>query len=388
MADWDECVRYAELTDVGMRRASNQDSCVVRLASSDEVFDERGHLFVVADGMGAHAAGELASQMAVEAIPLYYYKTPGKEAPEVLQGAITDANAKIFTKGEAIPDFKKMGTTCSSLVLTSRGALIGHVGDSRIYRFRKNKLEQLSFDHSLVWELEAESKRTGKVASLENVPKNVITRSLGPHEEVKVDLEGYFPIQSEDIFLLCSDGLTGEVSDNKIATILSCMPDIQVAAQTLINLANLNGGSDNVTLILVEVLPQMIVKLKEFKSKQGSSVEKKKSESKAFFSKLFGFLAKKSGTKKEAALKRLGRGPYRVYDAKPPSSFVDSLHDIIAQLKSTAERRGWTIDTETLKKKLNQARLAGQEENHKEQVRELLMAINYLMAQLKQGKKE
>ncbi len=145
-----------------------------------------------------------------------------------------------------------MGTTCSTLLLLPAGAVIGHVGDSRVYRLRGEVLEQMTFDHSLVWEM----RRAGQIpGGVENVhlPKNIITRSLGPNTEVQVDLEGPLPVQPGDIFLLCSDGLTGPVSDRELAAILMAMPPDQ-AVRTLVDLANLRGGPDNITAIVVQIL--------------------------------------------------------------------------------------------------------------------------------------
>src|SRR5690606_13942088 len=144
-----------------------------------------------------------------------------------------------------------MGTTCSSLAILPEGALVAHVGDSRVYRLRQQVLEQITFDHSLVWEMAASGQVRGEeVAGF--VPKNVITRSLGPNAQVKVDLEGPLPIEPGDTFLLCSDGLTGPVQDEEIAVVLAALP-VEEAVQTLINLANLRGGPDNITVVAVRV---------------------------------------------------------------------------------------------------------------------------------------
>ena len=134
-----------------------------------------------------------------------------------------------------------MGTTCSTLVLGAHGALIGHVGDSRVYRVRKRVIEQLTFDHSLQWE-------TRGPDSEQIMPRNVITRCLGPEPEVQPDIEGPFRVRSGDRFVLCSDGLTSHVEDAEIGAIVRNMSCTD-AAQMLVNLANLRGGSDNCTVI-------------------------------------------------------------------------------------------------------------------------------------------
>ncbi|MEC9092676.1 MAG: hypothetical protein VX438_08230, partial [Planctomycetota bacterium] len=139
-----------------------------------------------------------------------------------------------------------------TLTLLPYGAIIAHVGDSRVYRVRNRKLEQLTFDHSLVWEMRASGTVPAGVAGASLIPKNVITRSLGPYPDVNVDLEGPFPIQAGDIFMLCSDGLTGEVEDDEIASLLSHL-DPERAARVLVDLANLRGGPDNITVSIAKV---------------------------------------------------------------------------------------------------------------------------------------
>ncbi|CAE7510370.1 stp_2 [Symbiodinium sp. CCMP2456] len=144
-----------------------------------------------------------------------------------------------------------MGTTCSCLVLTQGAAIVGHVGDSRVYRLRHRVLEQLTFDHSLVWEMAAASKVSAdRVPAC--IPKNVITRSLGPHETVMIDLEGPHELCDGDIFLLCSDGLSGVVEDPMAGSLLSVL-EPEAAAEALVNLANLRGGPDNISVIVARV---------------------------------------------------------------------------------------------------------------------------------------
>ena len=177
------------MSDIGLRRANNQDSYAVALAGNQADFEQRGHLFMVADGMGAHAAGELASKMATDVVSLVYRKLLDQSPPEAILSAVLDANHQIHTRGQASPDFRGMGTTATTLVLLPAGALVAHVGDSRAYRVRGNRIEQLTFDHSLVWEMQAAGQLpNGEVPGY--ISKNIITRSLGPNPTVQVDLEG------------------------------------------------------------------------------------------------------------------------------------------------------------------------------------------------------
>ena len=182
-------LKHASVSDMGMRRTNNQDSLAVIVTDDVATWATRGHLLMVADGMGAHAAGELASKMAVDNIPHTYFKLRDLYPPAALRQAIRDANAVIHTKGQSSIGFQGMGTTCSCLVLLPQGALVAHIGDSRVYRLRGNVLEQLTFDHSLVWEMAAAGQMTEEEVPA-YIPKNVITRSLGPHPTVHIDLEG------------------------------------------------------------------------------------------------------------------------------------------------------------------------------------------------------
>jgi protein phosphatase len=178
--NWADCLRSAVISDVGMRRTSNQDAYKVSLAGDEDSWRRRGHLFVVADGMGAHAAGELASKIAADTIPFLYRKYREEEAPEALRRSVIETNAEVHRRGQANADFHNMGTTCSALALLPSGAVAAHVGDSRIYRLRRGVLEQLTFDHSLVWEMRAAGHLAEGSEAASRLPKNVITRSLGP----------------------------------------------------------------------------------------------------------------------------------------------------------------------------------------------------------------
>lgn len=243
-------VHAVSRTDVGMRRSTNQDAVTIVPAASKGPIQGDAFL-MVADGMGAHAAGELASKIAVDTVPLAFAKSRNEAPPAALRQAIRLANDKIHQKGCSSNEFHGMGTTCSCLVLTQGAAIVGHVGDSRVYRLRHRVLEQLTFDHSLVWEMAAASKVSAdRVPSC--IPKNVITRSLGPHETVMIDLEGPHELCDGDVFLLCSDGLTGVVDDPMAGSLLSALAP-EKAAEALVNLANLRGGPDNISVIVARI---------------------------------------------------------------------------------------------------------------------------------------
>lgn len=244
-------VRYAALTDVGAKRSHNQDACAVQLAADEQVWLAQGHIFIVADGMGGHAVGEKASAKAIRDIPLTYAKhVPQEGVIPAIRRAFTEANNDIFDIGQKNPEFKGLGTTGTALFIRAEGAWIGHVGDSRAYRIRSGKVEQLTFDHSWVWEI---ARRQGiDPDQLGDFKKNVIVRSLGPDENVEVDIEGPHPTQPGDVFLLCSDGLSNEVTPDEIGAVVQSMPPDE-AAKFLISLANVRGGRDNITCIIVQV---------------------------------------------------------------------------------------------------------------------------------------
>ncbi|WP_184309361.1 PP2C family protein-serine/threonine phosphatase [Aporhodopirellula rubra] len=248
----------SELTHVGMRRANNQDSYAVMVAESAERFERRGHLFVVADGMGAHAAGELASKIACEQIAMRYVSSQKSDKGQALGQAVHQANTAIYDRGQSNPEFHNMGTTASSLVLSRGQGYVAQVGDSRIYRLRRGVLEQLTFDHSLVWEMHASGQIPSDSPLGKSIPKNVITRSLGPGAHVMVDLEGPFDLELGDRFLLCSDGLTGLVDDEDLGVLMDSLP-IEKLTPVLVDLANLRGGPDNITVIVVDITGEQLV---------------------------------------------------------------------------------------------------------------------------------
>lgn len=245
-----EPVRYAALTDVGVKRSHNQDACAAQPAGETIAWETHGHVFVVADGMGGHAVGEKASAKAVRDIPFIYVKHARDGVLAALKRAFEETNSGIHSIGQENPEFRGLGTTSTALILRPEGAWVGHVGDSRAYRIRDGMAEQLTFDHSWVWEI---ARRQGvDPDELGDFKKNVIIRSLGPDPQVEVDIEGPHPLRSGDIFLLCSDGLTGVVSPEDIGAVAAVLPTDE-AARLLVNLANLRGGPDNITVMIVQV---------------------------------------------------------------------------------------------------------------------------------------
>ena len=234
-----------------MRRSANQDSLTVRLCGDVEEWQRCGHLFVVADGMGGHSVGDLASRITVESLPQAYFRVEASDVLDRMRKAVLAANNAVHEHGRQNPEFSDMGTTCSALSLSEKGLVIGHIGDSRIYRVRRGIIQQLTFDHSLQWEMIRLGRATAATVDLFH-PRNVITRCIGPDPNVNVDLEGPFSVERGDRLILCSDGLSNHVSDSEIGQIAAALPPTD-AARLLVNLANCRGGSDNSTVIVVDI---------------------------------------------------------------------------------------------------------------------------------------
>ena len=234
-------VEQAALTDVGRQRDANEDSYVVSDTSL-------GPVFAVADGMGGAQAGEVASQTAAEV----FETTSSEGTPEQrLTSLVLEANRRIFELAQGDESLKGMGTTLTAAMLDDDGVSVGHVGDSRAYRLRDGKLEQLTHDHSLVAELE----RSGQLSpgAAEHHPqRSIITRALGPEPEVEVDAHTH-AARSGDVYLICSDGLTSMIADDEVEGLLRGAGDLHSAADSLVRAANQSGGKDNITVVLFRV---------------------------------------------------------------------------------------------------------------------------------------
>ncbi len=227
-------------THIGNVRKSNQDALILLPGAYD--------LYGVADGMGGHKAGDVASRMAVE--KLKEMLGDQKPSEELLRAAIEEANRSIFETQKTSEDFTGMGTTVTVIWEDKRRMLLGHVGDSRAYRVRNGKIEQVSQDHSMVAELVRDGLITPEEA-LVHPYRNIITRALGADETVNVDILTLNK-RKGDKFLLCSDGLSEYVRDNEMLDILLRMP-MNEAADELLSMALEGGGHDNISLVIAEV---------------------------------------------------------------------------------------------------------------------------------------
>ena len=250
-------IEVAGHTHVGMKRNHNEDNYLV-------MAEER--LFCVADGMGGHSSGEIASKIAVDEISEFFkmtardveatwpYKMDKSKSYDEnrLSTAIKLANSRIFERANTEQKFKGMGTTVATVHFVAANAYVGHVGDSRVYWFRQGQLKQVTEDHSLLNDYLKAKKLTPE--EIDAFPhKNVIVRALGMKDTVQVDLNR-FETQDGDVFLICSDGLSGMVPDASIQEVLTKVHDLDTAGKQLIDLANANGGNDNVTCVLARWL--------------------------------------------------------------------------------------------------------------------------------------
>jgi protein phosphatase len=246
-------IEVAGKSHVGMKRNHNEDSFLVM---------PEEQLYCVADGMGGHFAGEIASKIAIDELaeffrltsrdsdvtwPFKMDKTRNYDENRLATG-IKLANARIFETASGDPNYRGMGTTIATVHFAESSVYVGHVGDSRVYLYRDGKLSLMTEDHSLLNDyLKAKKLSPEEIEAFPH--KNVIVRALGMKDTVQVDVGRSEP-RDGDTFLLCSDGLSGMVVDTEMETVLASTPDLEEACSKLIELANAAGGNDNVTCIL------------------------------------------------------------------------------------------------------------------------------------------
>jgi serine/threonine protein phosphatase PrpC len=248
-------IRYAAKTDVGMKRNHNEDYFSL-------IEDEQ--LFIVADGMGGHASGEVASKLAAETVGEFYQRTKDEDATwpykmdrslsyieNRLVCGIKLANFKIFDAAFRDLRYKGMGTTIVTSLICGDKIYIAHVGDSRCYRVRAGQIHQMTRDHSLLEDYK-EAKPDMTEEEQRNFPhKNVITRALGMRDSVQVDIKAH-QILDGDIYLMCSDGLSGMVDDPGLLKIMTNAKQLERAVAELVDSANRAGGTDNITTLVLQ----------------------------------------------------------------------------------------------------------------------------------------
>ncbi|MGO5290893.1 Stp1/IreP family PP2C-type Ser/Thr phosphatase [Porcincola sp. LCP21S3_C12] len=234
-------------TDVGLKRNSNQDF----VYASDQKVGRLPSLLIVADGMGGHAAGDLASRVCVETLVSSIEGSGQTETIPILAEAVQKANRAVLKKAAEKPEYAGMGTTIVAAVIDGNTLYVANVGDSRLYLIDDDRIDQITLDHSLV----AEMVRSGRISpeQMRNHPeKNIITRAVGGEENVEAD---FFDVglHKGDVVLLCSDGLTNMVEDEQIFRIIRREKTLRDAGQKLISAANSAGGRDNISVVLARL---------------------------------------------------------------------------------------------------------------------------------------
>ena len=253
MPEW--VVESSQLSDVGLKRRYNEDYVGFYEPGCSAKLETHGRLYVLADGVGGAAAGEVASQYTVKKIIHSYYQSAHGELGARLQQAIEEANADVYAKNLNQPDHREMATTVVAAIVHGDELIVANVGDSRAYFVRKEAIEQITEDHSLVAEMINDGSITAEQAETHPY-RNVILRSIGAHENVKVDLF-FRRLNPDDVFILCSDGLTRHVNKDELADIIRTYPPAEAARQ-LVKLSNERGGYDNITVSITRITPDQI----------------------------------------------------------------------------------------------------------------------------------
>ncbi|MBQ3392107.1 MAG: Stp1/IreP family PP2C-type Ser/Thr phosphatase [Lachnospiraceae bacterium] len=237
------------ITDTGRRRDLNQDY----VYGCDTAAGPLPNLYIVADGMGGHQAGDYASRCAVEAVVSFIEESKEENPGRLLEEAFQKANAVVIEAGSAHREYYGMGTTMVAAVILGDDVIAANVGDSRLYMFNEREIRQVTRDHSLVEEMVKAGTISRKQART-HPEKNVITRAIGAEDQLRVDLFR-FPLRPGEKILMCTDGLTNMLTDEEILQILSGRTDYDEAAQALVESANRAGGKDNITVLIADPHP-------------------------------------------------------------------------------------------------------------------------------------
>lgn len=236
---------YGE-TDIGQVRKTNQDS----IFCSHEAIGNLPNLYIVADGMGGHKAGDYASKFTIQKFVEIVKEATAKTIPGILQEAIESVNETLLVKASSSDEYEGMGTTCVAAVIDDNVLYVMNIGDSRLYVTSNDQIDQVSMDHSLVGEMIRSGVLTKEEAK-QHPDRNIITRAVGVEHVVVPDFFEYDLKQGQYI-LLCSDGLSNMLDDEEILSIISSENDIDQKVHSLIDMANKKGGSDNITALLID----------------------------------------------------------------------------------------------------------------------------------------
>ncbi|HYL37394.1 MAG TPA: Stp1/IreP family PP2C-type Ser/Thr phosphatase [Bryobacteraceae bacterium] len=246
-------IELGNLTDTGHHRDENEDYYCYAEPESDEEFERKGRLAVIADGMGGHEGGQIASSLAVERVRDTYLTYPSTDPRQALVAAFQAAHRAIQEYALEHPEFLGMGTTCTCAALKDHQLYFGHVGDSRLYLNREGAIRLLTEDHSFVQRLVRQGLLTPEAAAV-HPDRNILTAALGVEGAGEADFsEAPVPLQSGDVLILCTDGLHGLVADDELRAVTAGAPAAE-ACRELVGLAKDRGGFDNITVQVLRVL--------------------------------------------------------------------------------------------------------------------------------------
>ncbi len=242
------------VTDLGNIRTNNEDMGLFFKLADENVIREKGYMLIVADGMGGHQAGEVASGMATDIVSHEYFKLNGGDVEKNLAKVLTLANKTIFEKASSSDTHKGMGTTCTVLVIIDKAVYYAHVGDSRAYIQKGNAIVQITKDHTYVQELVSSGDITPEEAAT-HPKRNILTNAMGTKPDMRIDTgKCELTFENNDRLLLCSDGLYDYLNENELKEILFSNT-IKTAADIMITQAKARGGHDNITVVLAEKRP-------------------------------------------------------------------------------------------------------------------------------------
>lgn len=244
-------IKAVVLSDLGNIRTNNEDMGLFFKIADENVIREKGYMLIVADGMGGHQAGEVASRMATDIISHEYFKLNGNSVEKNLAKVLTLANKNIFEKASSSDAHKGMGTTCTVLVVIDKTVYYAHVGDSRAYMQKGNSIMQITTDHTYVQELVNNGDITEAEAAV-HPKRNILTNAMGTKPDMRVDTGKFgYTLEDNDRLLLCSDGLYDYLNADELKEILLAN-DIKTASQIMIQQAKARGGHDNITVVIAE----------------------------------------------------------------------------------------------------------------------------------------
>lgn len=244
-------LEFGAATDIGRLRSDNQDAYGISPSEVSADIGSKGRLFVVADGMGGHRGGKVASELAVKTISERYFSGESESVQSSLVNAIQSANEAVYSASAKNPALQGMGTTCVAAVVKHAAVYVAHIGDSRVYRLTKEAIVQVTEDHTVVADMQRRGILTAEEAKT-HPERSVLYRALGTQKTAEVDVQPEHIVRGEEWYVLCSDGLSNMIDDGEIQKIVVANTP-QRASEKLVSLANECGGYDNITVVVVHV---------------------------------------------------------------------------------------------------------------------------------------